>query len=151
MSDMVKLRRQHESTLTLIQGIGARIDNIGSEPGADEAFELGLLLAKLSGGLRRHLVRENKDLYPRMINSDDAEIAETARRFRNEIGRIGHDFDIFIERWRNIVDIRRNWSGFRLETKQIFDMLEQRIERENTILYVLADRVAAPERAVRAA
>lgn len=142
MSRTANLRRQHEAAVDLVQEIidkSARIDT------PDEGYRLSVLLAKLTGLLRIHFVQEDRTLYPYMIECSNAAASETAQTFLTEMGGLSDVFDRYSQRWTASGAIFGDPDGFRQQSKLVFDALARRIERENDILYPLADAIAPHE------
>lgn len=145
------LRRQHDAALLLAGEIKRLIAELGEAPHADGAFRITLLFAKLTGALRIHFAQEDKLLYPALMASGRGGTAATARRFFEEMGRIGPAFADYVEKWRTSAAILADWKGFRGETEALFAALADRIARENEELYPLADDLADDRAPYRAA
>jgi len=145
------LRRQHDAAILLVGEIKQLIAELGDAPHADGAFRITLLFAKLTGALRIHFAQEDKFLYPAMMASGRGGTAATARRFFEEMSRIGPAFADYVEKWRTSAGILADWKGFRCETEALFAALADRIARENAELYPLADDLGEGDAAHRAA
>lgn len=128
-----KFRIQHNEILKVAKEIS---DTIG--PQADPVA-LRKLLSILAGKLNFHLALEDKALYPRIADGDDAAARELARKFKTEMGGLGEAFAAYNLKWQ-VSAIRSNPGGFSDETRAVFQALTQRIARENRELYPLADR-----------
>lgn len=132
------LRRQHDAAVVLVEEINGSIQNF-DEP--RDAYAIALRLAKLNGLLRIHFAQEDRSLYPAMMASSDAQVADTAATFQREMGYLGAAFASFIDRWGMSAAIAANFDQFRDESAELFGKLANRIERENEELYRLADTI----------
>jgi hypothetical protein len=97
--------------------------------------------------LRVHLAYEDTILYPLMMSSGDGEAAATAQLFALETGSLAPEFEEFARRWSGPTAIGTMFDLFREEATLLFASLGARIERENDLLYPLAERVAQPRAA----
>ena len=138
MSRTANLRRQHDAALELVEKLAADLD--GPPPDKMQSYRMGMTLAKLTGLLRIHFAVEDRTLYPRMISSTHAEAADTAAAFQHEMGELGAVYSAFAERW-NGATIAAAFPSFRAEARALFVALGDRIERENSVLYPLADAI----------
>jgi hemerythrin-like domain-containing protein len=132
------LRKQHDAALVLAQSI---IDSCDGPADDFKAFRTSMLLAKLTGLLRIHFAQEDEVLYPRMEASFDADTSATARKFRNEMGGLSRVYTEFVNRWATSQQIASDFAGFKKECQELFTALTKRIERENAMLYPLADAI----------
>lgn len=98
-------------------------------------------ILRLTGKLKIHLVQEDKALYPRMINSGNADASARAVQFQSEMGDLSATYMAFSNRWRTLKQIAENEPGFKQEASGVFQALGDRITRENRDLYPLADNL----------
>ena len=101
---------------------------------------MGVMIG-LSGKLKAHLAKEDKELYPELQAAGDPKLAEMAAAFQSEMGGLAGAFESFIETWRSIEAIEDDPEGFVRASEEILDALNDRINRENRELYALADRL----------
>ncbi len=134
------LRRQHDAALVLAGRLADCAAQLGHQPTRPEAFEATLALARLTGVLRLHFAQEDRQLYPRLMNSDDNQTAITAKKFFDEMGNLGPAYDAYAKKWRSAQAILKAPGEFARQTSDIVAALADRIERENAVLYPLADR-----------
>ncbi|NOY39974.1 MAG: hemerythrin domain-containing protein [Nitrospirae bacterium] len=83
---------------------------------------------------------EDNSLYPRLLASKDEKIRKIAKQFIEEIGGIAPAFNNYLNKWPNPASIESNPSDFINETRDLFNALKNRIDRENNILYPLIDK-----------
>ncbi|RST30319.1 hemerythrin domain-containing protein [Sphingomonas ginkgonis] len=134
------LKNQHDAAEALV----VRIKDACRTPPSDaQAFQISLMLAKLTGLLRIHFAQEDEILYPFMEAASDETAARTARAFREEMGGLSATYAAFAERWRNSREMTADFPAFRRECDAVFAALAERIARENRMLYPLADALSA--------
>jgi hypothetical protein len=132
-------RKQHAELVELVQTIAGNLDESALANGA--AAEASELLTKMAGKLLVHLAAEDYGLYPKMIESGDGEAASTAKKYRDEMGGLKEAFQGYYARWNGADKIRTDPATFITETQGVFEALGARVQKENTILYPLADRL----------
>lgn len=126
------LTRQHQELLALAASISILLN--APEPNVKE---IAMLLNQLTGKLTIHLAAEDKSLYPELINSADATLQETAQRFQTEMGDLLANFQEYRQKYKTTLDISKNFSLFSTDTVNLFQALQERIDRENSELYPL--------------
>lgn len=147
------MRAQHDRAEELFDELFERIDRsvaAGANGGGPaDAYPLSLCLAKIAGVLRTHFAIEDKVLYPALIESQDRQVAVTARVFQREMGHLAEQFERFLQRWGRSAEIAAAIPQFRFECDMMFSAIRERIGRKNRDLYPLADRESAegPQRA----
>jgi len=132
-------RKQHADLVNLVGQIVTKLD-AGKLKGADAAPTADLLKA-LAGKLIIHLAAEDQQLYPKMAKSSDKIVAATAKRFQQEMGGLKAAFEAYYGKWSMAKAIQSDPPGFIAATKGVFDALGKRVQRENTELYPLADKM----------
>jgi hemerythrin-like domain-containing protein len=130
------LRRQHDDLLKDMDAVAGLL-KLASQPGT--AARVLEQLATFSGKIKIHLAMEDNVLYPELLNASNTDTRATANSFKQEMGGIGQAFGAFRERWKTADDVEKNLAAFTREVRQFFELLKQRIQRENTQLYPLAD------------
>jgi len=106
-----------------------------------DAIPIARLIGKLNVLLRVHLAYEDTVLYPLMMRSGDGEAAALAHLFAEETGSIAPQFEDFVRRWSGPTAIDAMFDAFREEATTLLAALAARIERENDLLYPLAEQV----------
>lgn len=145
MSRTKSLRRQHDAASEIVAQISTLTEGLVAKPDRNHAYAVAMALGKLTGLLRIHFAQEDKMLYPALMASPDMDVAGVAKRFFDEMGSIGPAFGAFVQRWNSGDAILANPKGFRDDSGRLFGDLMQRIERENSILYPLADAETVEE------
>ena len=136
MSDLASLREEHAQLIDIVRRLGAMVARNSPPP----SIELGIVRRELMSTLIRHLKAEDWILYPRLLDSSDPVIAETALRFNQEMGGLAGAFMAYAEKWGSAA-IENDWSGYCRETAAIADGLTKRITRENQELYPLIEKL----------
>jgi iron-sulfur cluster repair protein YtfE (RIC family) len=132
------LRQQHDAAEDMAAAILSLIASYRDEY---DAIPIARQLGKLNALLRVHLAYEDSVLYPLMMRSGDGEAAALAHVFSAETGSLAPEFEDFARRWSGPTVIDSMFDHFREEAAAVFAALGARIERENDLLYPLAERV----------
>ncbi len=119
MANINNLTRQHIEILEMIYNIKELI-NKDLEV---ECSEIAKNINLLSGKLRIHLESEDKFLYPNLLKNENEKIKNIAKRYIDEMG--------------DILKIINNKDKFIINTKEVFDKIEKRMESEDRELYKL--------------
>lgn len=130
------LRHQHDAALLMADRL---IDLVDHYDPRTAAIPILMQLNRLLGLLRVHLAHEDVELYPKLIESSDPEVARTASAFVTEMGSLAIDLEWFALRWSCSASIAGNIDEFREAVHQLALALTGRIERENRYLYPLAE------------
>ena len=136
MSNLAKLREEHAQLVGIVRRLSEAIAHDSPPPSA----EFHALRRELQSTLFAHLKAEDWMLYPRLLDSPDAEVADTARAFSDEMGGLAAAFMDYSEKW-GVTTIANDWAGYCRDTAAIAAALTQRIDRENQELYPLLDRL----------
>jgi hypothetical protein len=135
MSATGNFRKQHAEILEIAKNIDANLPRL---PGA--AGDVRALLNSLAAKVSIHLAIEDEALYPRLRAHQDARVQNTAKKFTDEMAGIKDAFQKYLKAWTEGA-IKANVAGFATETRGLFGALGQRIQRENTELYPLLDKL----------
>ena len=136
-SSTARFQAQHAELLVLAKVLVAELDveRITKDPNAAR-----MALASFSGRLRVHAAMEQEALYPRLLASQDQEIASKARELESEISGLYDAFFAHLDKWTSTQAIAADASDFCAETTAILKRLGQRMRREDDELYPLVDR-----------
>lgn len=133
-----KFREQHNDLLKIAGELQALLDVAAlSKDGTPARTCLG----KLMGKLVLHLSTEDKVLYPELTTHKDVNVATLAKRFAKEMEGTTKAVVAYNEKWGTPSAIKANATLFVTETKQVIQILGDRIKRENQELYAAADRI----------
>ncbi|MCE2928155.1 MAG: hemerythrin domain-containing protein [Candidatus Caenarcaniphilales bacterium] len=128
------LKRQHDEILKSATELSQLL--FPERLNGSEAIKI---LSQLSGKLSAHLAMEDKVLYPKLYQHDNPAIRQTARSFFNEMGGLSEAFRDYCNKWQDNIDIDSKPIDFIEDTKALFNILGQRIHKEDNILYPMAD------------
>lgn len=99
-------------------------------PNARTAYQLMCDLAKR---VKHHLSEEDRQLYPNLLIHEDPKVKSIAWGFISGEKPLRRTFDEYHKKWLKDCDF--NFSDeFMEETREIFDMLSYRIDREEQVL-----------------
>lgn len=99
-------------------------------------------LNDLLSDLMIHLILEDNILYPKMMRSSDRTVAKTAKKYQDEMGGVAQVTESYRAKWNSSDVISENPYDFIKETKALFTALQERITREDKILYPMFDRLS---------
>jgi hypothetical protein len=136
MSELMKLREDHAKLARLFSRLGKLVE----QPAPPTQIELFDLRRELVSTLIAHLKLEDWALYPRLIESGDAEISSVGESFKDEMGGLAPAFLAYTDKW-TAMNIHADWSTYCRETRAILDALMNRLTRENRELLPLLERL----------
>ena len=139
MTATAMYRKQHAELVELVQEIAGNFDESALANGA--AADASELLTKLAGKLLVHLAAEDYGLYPKMMESGDGEAISTAKQYQDEMGGLKEAFQGYYAKWNGANKIRTDPAAFIADSQGVFEALGARVQKENTVLYPLADRL----------
>ncbi len=131
-------RRQHAEAADVLGRLETELDERALSADASTACSL---VARLSGKLRVHLSAEDGSLYPALLASGDAGVAQMARRFQDDMGRLATAFGDYAKSWTTPHKIQDDAGEFTVRTREVVKALRERIAREENDLYPLAETV----------
>jgi len=135
--DVERLRDQHRAISDLADALWRAI----SSP---QPVAVSALRWRFARELIAHLTLEDSRFYPWARGSGDAELAQCAVEFEAAMGGLANSFKHYIASW-NDARIAADWDGFRAETRGLLEQLRQRIDREERVLYRMAERRLAAQ------
>ena len=74
-------------------------------------------------------------MYPQLLQSDNAELRKTAQAYIDEMGHIRKVFTDYKDRYNTRTKITGNSQAFIEESNRVFEVLEDRIAKEDLSLY----------------
>lgn len=136
MSELMKLREDHADLARQFR----RLAEVIQRPNAPAQVELFEIRRELVSTLLAHLKLEDWALYPRLIESGDAEASAAGEAFKDEMGGLAPAFLAYSSKW-NAATITADWDGYCSDTRGILDALTNRLTRENRELLPLLERL----------
>jgi hemerythrin-like domain-containing protein len=100
-------------------------------PNAKTAYEL---LCDLGEKVKQHLAEEDRSIYPSLLIHEDPRVKSIAWGFISGEKPLRKTFDDYHRKWLKHTDFKFP-QEFLEETRELFDMLAQRIEREEQVLF----------------
>lgn len=130
-------RHTHSELRRAIAELSAMLDaeQWRRHPQTRHAYEA---LCELGERVRLHLADEHRRLYPTLLMHDDPDASSVAWRFLSSELPLRQSFDRYYERWLKYCDhdFGDDFGNddFLAETREVFDLVAQRIEREEQVL-----------------
>jgi hemerythrin-like domain-containing protein len=100
-------------------------------PNAKTAYEL---LCDLGEKVKQHLAEQDRSIYPSLLIHEDPRVKSIAWGFISGEKPLRKSFDDYHRKWLKHTDYKFP-EEFLEETRAVFDMLAQRIEREEQVLF----------------
>ncbi|EXJ16617.1 hemerythrin domain-containing protein [Imhoffiella purpurea] len=125
-------RNTHAELRQMIEDLNAIMtpEMLKIRPNAKTAYEL---LCDLGMKVRAHLSDEDRSLYPTLLIHEDPRVKSIAWGFISGEKPLRKLFDDYHKRWLKNCDF--NFSDeFMAETREVFEMVASRIDREEQVL-----------------
>jgi hypothetical protein len=136
VSELKKLREDHVTLARLFKQLADAIE----KPRAPSRVALFDLRRELVSTLLAHLKLEDWALYPRLIDSGEADVAAAGRMFKDEMGGLAPAFLAYCDKW-TAESIDADWPSYCRHSRGILDALFNRLTRENRELLPLLERL----------
>ncbi|MFY7778882.1 MAG: hemerythrin domain-containing protein [Elstera sp.] len=133
-----RFRAQHNDIEQRICDVEAQLRNSNWR---ENITALRAEFTQLSAKLRIHLALEDNALYPRLSTHSNSDLSALAHQYQLEMGDIRDRYEDFITEWLHGERLSREPKEFERSSALLFSTLRNRLERENTELYPLADTV----------
>lgn len=132
MQSIDRYRNTHAELRQMIDELRALMtpEKLRIRPNARTAYEL---LCDLGDQVQRHLAEEDRGLYPQLLIHEDPKIKSIAWGFISGERPLRMIFDNYHKRWLKDFDIDFS-DAFMTETHQVFEMVAQRLDREEQVL-----------------
>lgn len=131
MADIKNLTRQHGDIDLLI----SNIKNL-SKGNIESSIDIIVKdINMLAGKLKIHLDTEDKFLYPDLLNMNNEVLNTMAKDYMKEMGNISSEFIKYKNSFNTKNKIMSNTEQFKIQTVEIFETLERRINKEERELY----------------
>lgn len=132
--DVINFKRQHIEVMNLANYIS---DNIKNSTVNQNLNEIVKNINTISGKLKIHLLIEDKYLYPYLLTSEDATLNTFGKKYSEEMKGVTKAYEDYKSKYNTVNIIKQNIERFNEDTKQIFEILSNRIDREENELYPL--------------
>lgn len=132
MSAIENLKGGHAQMLSVINDLRAMMtkEQLSIRPNAVTAHQLICDLAEM---MRGHLSTQDRSIYPDLLIHQDPKLKSIAWGFLNGQKPMRKQFDYYHAKWLKDCDFDFS-DEFVADTFEMFDMIEDRIKREESIL-----------------
>ena len=133
-----KYKKHHEDIVAKVVELAGKLkpEVIAADPDGVHA-----LLAEIAAMLSIHLAMEDNVLYPTILEKGSDAGKKIARDFSTEMGNIKQIFGAYVGRWSSINTLIEKSNEFIKETEGLIAALGDRVARENSELYPLAESI----------
>ena len=135
-----ELRTQHRELSGMIEQLDQMLEASALSANADAAMEL---VTGLSQKLKSHLKMESLSLLPALVKVGDKDVKMASKKFVVDAGGISKILAGYTKHWPNSEAIRTNPRAFIGESRQLIRELSSRVQRAESELYSVADKVLA--------
>ena len=92
------------------------------------------LLQRFRSKLDAHLKHEARSIYPELLNHDDKKLKQIAKDFLSNTHELERILSKYVKRWCHHINTE-NHDEFEKETMEIFRLVNERIQMEETHLF----------------
>jgi hypothetical protein len=133
MQTLSSYRNRHAELTQMIDDLRSIMtpEMLKIRPNARTAYQL---LCDLSDKVKEHLTEEDRGLYPSLLIHEDPKVKSIAWGFISGEKPLRKTFDDYHKKWLKNCDFNFT-AEFLQETTDIFNMLTDRIEREEHVLF----------------
>ena len=124
-------RRQHGEIEAAIDTLSALLR---AQDAPSRTFDIRVVLNDLSSKVSDHLTHEDRILYPKLLEHDDARVRAAAAELRDELNGLHTVCDHYFAAWSNVSTIALRFQTFRSETRHVMARLQERMRREDAVL-----------------
>ncbi|MDG4603759.1 MAG: hemerythrin domain-containing protein [Defluviicoccus sp.] len=139
MSNVYRLKRQHSE---ISKAIDAVLEPIEAGEITGCAPLLAAQLHEIAALVTSHLRIEDKEIYPVLMARQETAVSGLATAFREHMGNLANEFAAFSQRYATAAAIAGEEPAFCQATREIFEKLRLRMQREESELYPLMVRAS---------
>ncbi len=130
-------RKQHKELLETAAQISSHLNPDELSKDATEIYDL---LMEFANKTNYHLKMEDDILYPALLRHPEKIVRALAKLYLDKMGRIKNEFNNYMANWPDPKTVRANPDSFINETKEIFEILSRRMDKEDNELYSFIDK-----------
>ncbi|WP_446897660.1 hemerythrin domain-containing protein [Clostridium sp. LBM24168] len=130
--DVKSFKRQHSEIMQLATYI---LNNIEGHTIEQNIHEVVKSINTINGKLKIHLLNEDKYLYPQILKSSDVRLSTFSKKYYEEMKEITKVYESYKLKYNTASKIKKNIDKFNKETKQVFELLANRVNKEEKELY----------------
>ncbi|MCT4632200.1 MAG: hemerythrin domain-containing protein [Firmicutes bacterium] len=138
MNKLNQLKKQHGDIIELLNETKGMINKIDD---SSVQMKIAKNISKLAGILKIHLMSEDRNLYPAFTKSSNTDLQNKAKKYIDEMGDLSSIYMDFKDKYNTQSKINNSLSQFKSEVAKVFSAIETRIKKEDTDLYVLAEKL----------
>jgi hemerythrin-like domain-containing protein len=138
MNKLNQLKKQHGDIIELLNKTKGMINKIDD---SSVQMKIAKNISKLAGILKIHLMSEDRNLYPSFTKSSNTDLQNKAKKYIDEMGDLSSIYMDFKDKYNTQSKINNSLSQFKSEVPKVFSAIETRIKKEDTDLYVLAEKL----------
>ena len=133
MQTMKEYESTHAELRQMIEDLQSIMtpEHLKVRPNAKTAYEL---LCDLGDKVKKHLADEDRSIYPSLLIHEDPKVKSIAWGFISGEKPLRKVFDDYYKKWLKDCDFNFT-EGFVEESREVFDMLIQRMDREQQVLF----------------
>ena len=124
-------RRQHGE---IQAAIGTLSNLLRAQDAVSRTFDIRVVLNELSSKVNDHLTLEDRVLYPKLKEHQDARVRAAAAELQDELNGLHTVCDHYFKAWSNVAAIAARFPTFRSETRAVLARLQDRMKREDETL-----------------
>lgn len=132
--DVSNLKRQHKEVIEMVDAV---LENIKRNTVEENISDVVRSINTISGKLKIHLLNEDKHLYPKISKSSDPSLNAFGRKYSQEMDGFTKAYEEYKFKYNTSNKIKSDVSKFEKDSKDIFKVLMNRIDREEKELYPL--------------
>jgi DUF438 domain-containing protein len=132
VSTIDNLKSSHAEMLDVISDLRAMMtmEQLRIRPNAITTHKL---ICELANMMKKHMSEQDKSIFPDLLTNQNPRLKAMAWGFLNGQNPMRKQFDAYHAKWLKNCDFSFN-EGFIADTFEVFDMIESRIKREESIL-----------------
>lgn len=132
--DFQSLYDDHASILAKVKDLRGLVqDGIN-----DNAEAIASTLASMSEEIRLHLSIEDANIYPALLQHENAKVRDLAAKYQMDMGQLLVVYQGFASKFTSAEQIAAAPDDFRKDANMVFQALFERIKAENQNLYPAA-------------
>lgn len=132
MANIQNLERQHTEIKSLLRQFKQLLNNDLTEGQIDEVVKV---INTLAGKLKVHMNTEDRFLYPVLSQSNNPKLREAGKAFSIEMTAISDAFGHYTNLFNTPSKIQSDKASFLKESKSVVQLIEKRMDKEDTQLY----------------
>ena len=140
MAKTDRFKKDHQNLMQLAMELSKHLN---ADVLAKDAAPVCKLLTKIGTELLMHTMSEDSNLYPLLLKSTDQKVRDTATTFQKEMGGIKTVVKGYFDKWSTPAAIQKDPKGFITATMGLLGSLKTRLDKENTVLFTLVEKMAA--------